>query len=70
MLDCPLLTKCPYANDIGHDFPRMSAADKERYCKADYAWCGRYLAFEVLQRELERFKPSYDHLERYEAQTN
>ena len=63
MTSCPLLAKCPYANEISHDFPKMSAADKERYCKGDYVWCGRYVAFEVLQRELERAKPSGDRLE-------
>jgi len=27
---------------------------KERYCKKDYGWCGRYMVFKALERELER----------------
>lgn len=27
---------------------------KEQYCKGGYSWCGRYMVFEALARELER----------------
>ncbi len=67
MGDCPLLTRCPVANDKDHDLSEMREVDKQRYCTEDYAWCGRYMAFEVLQRELERDKPSDDQFRRQEA---
>ena len=51
---CPLLTKCPYASDISHDFSEMNEGDKERYCKGGYGWCGRYMTYKARQRELHR----------------
>jgi len=29
---------------------------KEQYCRGDYRWCGRYMAFKAEERELERKK--------------
>ena len=39
-----------------HDVSEMTETDKQRYCTRDYAWCGRYIIFGALQRELERGK--------------
>ncbi len=50
MPDCPLLSRCPYANDVNHVFSEMSEGDKERYCKGDYAWCGRYMTYRARQK--------------------
>lgn len=48
---CELLSMCPYFNDSTYGMPEIF---KERYCKGDYAWCGRYMAFKALERELKR----------------
>jgi len=32
----------------------MTEMDKERYCRGDYGWCGRYMVFKALERELKR----------------
>ena len=29
---------------------------KEKYCKGDYHWCGRYMAFKAEKRESKREK--------------
>ena len=54
MPECPLLTKCPYASDISHDFSEMNEEDKEQYCKGDYGWCGRYMTYKARQKEPHR----------------
>ncbi len=51
MPDCELVYTCPYFNDGMYEMPEM---DKERYCRGDYAWCGRYMVVKALERELER----------------
>ena len=48
---CELLSMCPYFNDSTYGMPEMF---KERYCKGDYAWCGRYMTFKALEGELKR----------------
>ena len=53
MPDCELLSTCPYFNDKTYG---MTESYKKRYCKGDHAWCGRYMAFKSLERELERKK--------------
>ncbi|MBA7693615.1 hypothetical protein ES703_102202 [subsurface metagenome] len=49
-----------FFNDRMHsEMPEMY---KEQYCKVDYAWCGRYMGFKALERELKREKiPSSRH---------
>lgn len=32
----------------------MTEIDKEQYCKRDFGWCGRYIAFKARKRESER----------------
>ena len=55
MPDCELLAMCPFFNDASDDMSEMAEMYyKEQYCKGDYTWCGRYLVFKALQRELER----------------
>ena len=52
MSACELLSICPYFNDRMHS--EMSEMDREQYCKGAYSWCGRYMAFKSLERELKR----------------
>ena len=54
MSNCELLSTCPFFNDRMHHMSEMAEMRKEQYCKGDYTWCGRYLVFKALQRELER----------------
>lgn len=54
MSECELLSTCPFFNDGTQDFSGMSEADKEQYCKGDYAWCGKFMAFKALEKGLER----------------
>lgn len=68
MPDCPLLARCPYVNDVGSDFSEMNEADKQRYCRGDYVWCGRYISFQVRQQDLERNSPSHRRLGSQETQ--
>lgn len=51
MPDCECLATCPFFNDSTYGMPEML---KERYCKGDYAWCGRYMAFKALEEERQR----------------
>ena len=46
---CELLSTCPYFNDSMYG---MAGTDKEQYCKGDYAWCGRYMVFKALERQI------------------
>ena len=54
VLDCELLTTCPFFNDRMQYMSEMTETDKEQYCHGDYAWCGRYLVFKALEKELKR----------------
>jgi len=56
MPDCELLFTCPFFNDKTKDMSEMAETFKEQYRKGDYAWCGRYMAFKVLERELKIVK--------------
>ncbi len=40
----------PYLRNMSE----MTEMHKEQYCKGAYAWCGMYMVFKALQRELER----------------
>ena len=51
MPDCELLVTCPFFSDSTYE---MAETYKEQYCKGNYFWCGRYLGFKALERELER----------------
>jgi len=31
---------------------------REEYCRGSYAWCGRYMGFKAVERELRRQSPS------------
>lgn len=42
MLGCELLFTCPFFNDTTYE---MAGEYKERYCKGEYAWCGRYMTW-------------------------
>ena len=57
MSNCELLATCPFFNDSMQD---MSEIDKEYYCKGNYSWCGRYMFFKALQRELDREKEALE----------
>lgn len=52
-LGCEYLATCPFFNDITYGMP---AVYKERYCREDYRWCGRYMAFKAEEKELEKQK--------------
>ena len=56
MPDCELLSTCPFFNDRLHDMSEMPEMYKEQYCKGDYTWCGRYMVFKALEKDLERTK--------------
>jgi len=61
MPDCELQPTCPYyINYLKGDYAQaMSGLIKaviEGYCRGDYAWCGRYMAFKALERELKIVK--------------
>jgi len=51
---CELLSTCPFFNSATQDSPEMADIDKEQYCQGNYTWCGRYMAFQALKRELEK----------------
>jgi len=51
MPDCLLLDACPFFNDSLYE---MAEDYKEKYCKGDFAWCGRYMVFKALEGELKR----------------
>jgi len=36
--------------------PEMTEIYKEQFCKGDYAWCGRYMAFKELERQQNMVK--------------
>ncbi len=55
---CELLTTCPFLNDRMQYMSEMTETDKEQYCQGDYAWCGRYLVFKALEKELKRTSSS------------
>lgn len=57
LADCELLRKCPFFHDELGYVSEMTDMDRERYCRGDYIWCGRYLIFKALQGELERTHP-------------
>lgn len=54
MPDCELMPTCPFFNSDSQQAPEMSAGLKEEYCRDKYTWCGRYMAFKVLDREKKR----------------
>jgi len=49
--NCELLSTCPYYN---HSIYQLAETDKERYCRGDYRWCGRYMIFQAREREFLR----------------
>ncbi len=51
-LGCELLTACPYFND---DTYRMPGIFKEQYCRGEYRWCGRYMAFKAEERNKKEY---------------
>lgn len=54
MPDCELLRICPFFNDMMQNNNELTSFCKENYCHGYYDWCGRYMAFKALERELER----------------
>jgi len=56
MSDCELLSTCPFFNDNAQDMTEMPEQHKEQYCQGDSSWCGRYLAYKALERELKQAK--------------
>lgn len=47
MPDCELLPACPFFNFSIYD---LAETYKGQYCKGDYRWCGRYMAFKAGER--------------------
>ena len=56
MPDCELLLTCPFFNDVTQHTNELTAFCKENYCHGYYGWCGRYMAFKALERELKILK--------------
>ena len=52
MTDCELLHTCPYFNDMTKSANELAVLYKESYCHGSYNWCGRYMAFKALEREM------------------
>ena len=60
MPDCELLLPCPIFNDKTQGMSELAETLKEHHCKGDYAWCGRYMAFKALERELKIVKSTLE----------
>lgn len=56
MPDCELLSTCPFFNDKTQDMSEMAEMLKEGYCRGNFAWCGRYMAFKALEGGLKILK--------------
>jgi len=48
MPDCLLLDACPFFNDNLYE---MAEDYKEKHCKGDFQWCGRYMVYIAVERE-------------------
>jgi len=53
MPDCELIPTCPFFNDMTQENNELIMLYKESYCHGNYNWCGRYMAFKALEREME-----------------
>ena len=63
MPDCELLSTCPFFSDNPEDISKpdeiyglegmseLKAMIKSEYCRGNYTWCGRYMAFKELERQ-------------------
>ena len=60
MNDCEIAATCPFLNGEFQDSPELTERLKEEYCHREYGWCGRYMLYKALMRELEKaaFKSS------------
>lgn len=56
MPDCELQPTCPFFRNMKQNVNELTAFYKEHYCQGNYAWCGRYMAFKALERELKLLK--------------
>lgn len=56
MPDCELLLTCPFFNEMTQNTNELIELYKESYCQGYYTWCGRYMAFKALERELKTIK--------------
>ena len=56
MPGCELLLTCPFSNDKMQEMSEITETLKEDYCKENYAWCGRYMTFKALEREMKIVK--------------
>lgn len=46
-MECPLLPKCEFFNDILENTPSSSGFMKKIFCRGMYADCARYQVFQV-----------------------
>jgi len=53
MPDCELLSSCPFFKDMTNEKNELTVFHKDQYCHGSYSWCGRYMAFKRLEREME-----------------
>lgn len=56
MPDCELLLTCPFFNDMTQNTNEFTTFYREAYCHGSYHWCGRYMAFKALEREMNIVK--------------
>ena len=56
MPDCELAPICPVFNNLMYNKCEIVKMCREQYCNGNYAWCGRYMIFKALERELKREK--------------
>lgn len=55
--DCECLATCPFFNDSTYGMPEIY---KDRYCREDFRWCGRYMAFKAEERERGKNMPKQE----------
>ncbi|MFC1513317.1 hypothetical protein ACFL5J_02605 [Thermodesulfobacteriota bacterium] len=51
MADCPLLSTCPFFNDMMANMPAMSEGMKKEFCHQRFIQCARYMTCTALGRD-------------------
>jgi len=59
MPDCELRDACPFYIKYTEGYYTRAISELiesvvEEYCRGDYLWCGRYMAYKALEEEIER----------------
>ena len=51
MAHCPLMSICPFFNDMMGNMPAMSEAMKKKFCQQIFTECARYITCTALGRD-------------------